>query len=251
VGASNALWLDAASFAVSALMIALLVPSPSAEQAAKRRAGYLEDLKEGLRFIRRDPLIFATVATVMLTNFLDGPLFAVIMPVYVNREFGSALNLGLIIAGFGAGATLGTIIFGAIGHRLPRRMTFALSFIVVGLQFFFLATLPPLGFIVLAFALLGLASGPLNPIILTVMQERVPPELRGRVFGTMTAGAYLAVPLGMFLAGLMVEWKGVRTTLLIQACIYLIITLSLLVNPALGGMDEGRTLSAKAERSKQ
>jgi MFS family permease len=239
MGASHVLWLNAASFAISALMIAALVPSPhAAPLAEKKQSSYLEDLKEGLRFIWRDPLIFAIVATIMVTNFLDAPLFAVIMPVYVKQTFGSAVNLGLIIAGFGAGAMLGTIIFGAIGHRLPRRMTFALSFIIVGLQFFFLATLPPLIFIILAFALLGLASGPLNPIIMTVVQERVPAEMRGRVFGTMTAGAYLAVPLGMLLSGYMLEWKGVRTTLLVQAGIYLITTLSLLINPALRGMNK-------------
>lgn len=241
MGASHVLWLDAASFAISALMIAALVPPPPAaalEQTEKKRTRYLEDLKEGLRFIWRDPLIFAIVSTVMVTNFLDAPLFAVVMPVYVKQAMGSAVNLGLIIAGFGAGAMLGTIIFGAIGHRLPRRITFALSFIIVGLQFFFLATLPPLIFIILAFTILGLASGPLNPIIMTVMQERVPAEMRGRVFGTMTAGAYLAVPLGMLLTGYMAEWKGVRTTLLIQASIYLVITLSLLINPALRQMNK-------------
>lgn len=242
MGPDNVLWVNAASFAVSALMVAALVPAQAApEQAEAKQSKYLEDLKEGLRFIWRDRLIFAVVSTVMITNFLDAPLFAVIMPVYVSRAFGSAVNLGLIIAGFGAGAMLGTIIFGAIGHRLPRRMTFALSFIIVGLQFFFLALLPPIGFIIAAFALLGLASGPLNPIIMTVVQERVPAEMRGRVFGTMTAGAYLAVPLGMLLAGYMVEWRGVGTTLLIQAGIYLAITLSLLVNPSLREMDKAAT----------
>ncbi|HKS29960.1 MAG TPA: MFS transporter [Pyrinomonadaceae bacterium] len=239
MGADRVLWLDAASFAVSALMVAALVPSQAApNQNEEKQSRYLEDLKEGLRFIWRDRVIFAVVATVMITNFLDAPLFAVIMPVYVSRVFGSAFNLGLIIAGFGAGALLGTIIFGAVGHRLPRRLTFALSFIVVGLQFFFLALLPPVGFIIAAFALLGLASGPLNPIIMTVVQERVPADMRGRVFGTMTAGAYLAVPLGMLLAGYMIEWKGVRVTLLIQAGIYLVTTLSLLINPALREMDK-------------
>lgn len=241
MGPSRVLWMDAASFAISALMIAVLVPSPAAAPPETKRTRYLEDLKEGLRFIRRDPLIFAIVSTIMVTNFLDAPLFAVVMPVYVKQSMGSAVNLGLIIAGFGAGAMLGTLIFGAIGHHLPRRMTFALSFIVVGLQFFFLALLPPLGFIILAFAVLGLASGPLNPIIMTVMQERVPAELRGRVFGTMTAGAYLAVPLGMLLTGYMVELTSVRTTLLIQASIYLAITLSLLINPALRQMNKAVT----------
>jgi MFS family permease len=195
-------------------------------------------MREGLRFIRRDPLIFAIVASVMVTNFLDAPLFAVVMPVYVTEAYGSAINLGLVVGAFGAGATLGTILFGAIGHRLPRRLTFALSFITVGLQFFLLASLPPLALLLLAFFILGLAAGPLNPIIMTVVQERVPDNMRGRVFGTMTAGAYLAVPVGMLLAGYLVQWTSVRTTLLLQAGCYLLITLSLLVNPALREMNK-------------
>lgn len=241
MGASQVLWLDAASFAVSALLVAALIPSPQVEHTEKRAGRYLDDLKDGLRFMRGDRLIFAIVSTVMITNFLDGPLFAVIMPVYINQAFGSAVSLGLVIGGFGAGALLGTILFGAVGHRLPRRMTFAISFIIVGLQFFFLAMLPPLAAIILVFGMLGLASGPINPIILTVVQERVPAEMRGRVFGTMTAGAYLAVPLGMLLAGYMVEWKGVRATLLVQAGIYLIVTLSLLINPSLREMNKAVT----------
>lgn len=240
MGASQVLWLDAASFALSALLVAALVPSPASKQTEEEKKGgkYLEEMREGLRFIRRDPLIFAIVSSVMVTNFLDAPLFAVVMPVYVTQAYSSALSLGLAIGAFGAGATLGTIIFGAIGHRLPRRMTFALSFITVGLQFFFFASLPPLPLLIAAFCVLGLASGPLNPIILTVMQERVPADMRGRVFGTMTAGAYLAVPLGMLLTGYLIQWTSVRTTLLIQAGCYLIITLSLLINPALREMNK-------------
>ena len=55
---SRVLWLDAASFALSALLIALFVPNPPAAPKSETRSKYLEDLKEGLRFMRRDRLIF-------------------------------------------------------------------------------------------------------------------------------------------------------------------------------------------------
>lgn len=236
---TRVLWLDAASFAFSALLIALFVPNPPPAPKSETRSKYVEDLKEGLRFMRRDRLVFTITATVMITNFLDAPLFAVILPVYAKQMFGSAANLGLMIGGFGAGATVGTIIFGAVGHRLPRRMTFAVAFIIVGLQFFLLASLPSLVVTIAVLVILGLAAGPINPIIMTVVQERVPVEMRGRVFGAITAGAYLAVPLGMLMVGYLVEWQGVRATLLAQAVLYLVVTLSLLVNPALKEMNKG------------
>lgn len=84
--------------------------------------------------------------------------------------------------------------------------------------------------------MVGLAVGPLNPIINTIEYERVPQEMRGRVFGAITSGAYLAVPLGMLLAGFLVEWIGLRNTIITYASIYFIVILSLLVNPALKSM---------------
>jgi MFS family permease len=237
LGTSNVLWVNAASFAVSALMIATMVPAAHAVKGAAATEGYLNELKKGLQFIRRDRLILTIVMTVMMTNFLDAPIFSVIMPVYVKQSFGSAVGLGLMLAAFGGGALLGTIIFGAIGHRMPRRATFIGAFIIVGLQFWILTTLPGLPVAMLVLATMGVTSGPLNPIILTVTQERIPADMRGRVFGTLTAGAYLAVPLGMVLAGYLLDWIGIRATLLAQAACYFVITFSLLFNPALREMN--------------
>ena len=247
LGASHVLWLDAASFAVSAAMIAMMVPSPPAATQAREPGKYFAELKKGLDFIRHDRLVFAIVATIMITNFLDAPLFTVIMPVYTKQNFGSAVALGLIIAAFGGGAVLSTMIYGAISSRLPRRATFISAFILAGFLLWVLTTLPNLPITMSVLALIGLVIGPINPIILTVVQERVPAEMRGRVFGTLTAGAYLAVPLGMLLAGYLLEWIGLRATLIAQATCYMIVTLSLLINPALRDMSAAGQVTNKAE----
>lgn len=239
VGPAQALWLDAASFLLSALLTAWAVPSA-------RRAGdeapqnYFAELSAGLRYIRRDRLILAIVVSVMITNFLDVSLSSVALPVYVNELYGSALDLGLLIATFGGAAFTGAMIFGAIGHRLPRRLTFAVSFIVVGLRFWVLALFPPLPVLLVMHALAGIAAGSLNPILATVQYERVPAAMRARVFGTLTAGAFLAMPLGVLITGYALEWVGLRPVLLALGTLYLITTLSLLINPALREMDRQR-----------
>ncbi|HEY0605378.1 MAG TPA: MFS transporter, partial [Herpetosiphonaceae bacterium] len=178
--------------------------------------------------------------SVMITNFLDVSLSSVAMPVYVKELYGSALALGLLIATFGGAAVPGALIFGAIGHRLPRRLTFAVSFIVVGLRFWVLALFPPLPVLLVLHALAGIAAGSLNPILATVQYERVPSAMRARVFGTITAGAFLAMPLGVLLTGYALEWVGLRPVLLALGSLYLITTLSLLINPALREMDRQR-----------
>jgi MFS family permease len=235
LGASRVLWFDAASFALSAALVGVAVPFLVVHAEARER--YLDQIVAGLRFIRRERLILTVAATVAVTNFLESPLYAVALPVYVKRTFGSAVDLGVLMAAVGGGAMVGAIVFGALGARLPRRATFTAAFIVLGLPYWALAALPPLAVAAVALVVAGLAAGPINPILATVNQERVPAELRGRVFGTITALAYVATPLGVLLGGYAVEWLGLRATIAAIAAGYLLTTLTLLVNPALREMD--------------
>ncbi|MFX5522354.1 hypothetical protein ABTD78_24090, partial [Acinetobacter baumannii] len=78
----------------------------------------------------------------------------------------------------------------------------------------------------------GLAGGPINPIISTAMYERVPPRLRGRVLGAVRSGAYVAIPAGVRVAGRLVEGIGLGGVLVAIAASYLVVTLSIFLNPA-------------------
>ncbi len=107
----------------------------------------------------------------------------------------------------------------------------------VCLRFFVFALVPLLPALVIANIISGLGAGPLNPIMSTVEQEVVPAEMRARVLGTTMAGAYLGIPLGAFLCGYLVQWAGLTASLLVIGTCYLLTTTSLLVNPALRGME--------------
>ena len=239
LGPSNVLFLDAATFALSATMIAGGVPRPVLIPAEKAPiGGYFANLLEGLHFIRGEQLILSIVIVAVITNFLDSPIFLVILPVYADANFGSAVVLGIMFAGFGAGSLIGTLLFGAFGHRLPRRAMLIACWVVVGLPFWVLATSPSLPVTVAALAITGLAAGPLNPLIFTVVQERTPEHLRGRVIGALWALALAASPLGVVLTGYLLEAVGVRLILVGVATGYLVVTLSMLFNPALREMDE-------------
>jgi len=245
IGTHNVLLLDAASFLVSAALIGLLTPSMSfqeAEDASRRPAGnrYIDDLLEGLRFLWADRLARAIVLTVMITNFLDAPLFAVIMPVYAYDVYGSSVELGLLLGAFGGAALVGAVLYGIVGPRLPRRLTFGVAFVIVGLPFWVLALQPPFAVALAAFIVVGLAAGPINPIITTVMFERVPRAMRGRAMGALTSGAYVAMPLGMLMAGLISERFGVIAAVVLVAAAYLMVTVSTFVNPAFRDMDRPR-----------
>jgi len=253
LGTSRLLWVDAATFGFSALLIGLAISSPAVSMAPSEdeaaSGGYLHQVREGFRYIGQDRLTRAIVLTVMVTNFLDAPLFSVIMPVYAKRVLGSAVDLGLMVSAFGGGAVIGALGFGIVGHRLPRRAVFVACFIVLGLPFWLLASLPPFPATLAALVVSGVASGPINPIIYTVVYERVPRAMLGRVFSAVTAGAFLAIPLGVLIAGYLIDALGIHITMIGVAASYLVVTLSLTLNPAMTTMDRPSIGKAFIEQS--
>ena len=239
LGATNALWLNAGSFLVSATIVAGAIPRIRHELDDEPPGRLLTDLTYGMRFIWSNRLVRAIVLTVLLTNFLDAP-FDVVMPVLAREAYGSASDLGLMYGVSGGAGLVGALAYGAVGHRLPRRLTFVGCFAVVPIVYLVLATLPPLPAALVAIAVVGFAAGPLNPLLLTVATEVVPVRLRGRVFGAIRAGAWASIPAGILLGGVVVDAVGVVPTLLGIGLCYVAVTGYGFVNPAFRELDRGK-----------
>ena len=244
IGASNLLWFDAISFFISALVISILVPFTPAIVAStdENPQTYLQHLREGVGYIFGSSFLLSVIITVMLTNLLDAGLASVVAPVYIKQIFNSPLPLGLIFAAFGGAAFVGTLIFGTIGHRLPRRWTFGIGFTIGGALRFWILLVPILPVLIICYGITGVAIAPINPLIDTAMQENLPQEMRARVFGVVIAGAMMGTPLGAFISGYLVTWLGAQHTLMIMGAIYLLATLSFLVNPAMKQMDKPKQI---------
>jgi MFS family permease len=234
---ANVLWLDAISFFISAAMVAILVTAPRIKPPQAAHTKYLDELRGGLKFLRRDQLLLALMVTIMFTNGVDAAYSSVVRPVYVDQVWGSAFDLGLLIAVNAAGAILGAIVYGSIGHRLPRHATFVTMFMLTGLRFWIMAAYPALGVVLIFTFISSLGAGPLNPIIDALEYERIPPHMRGRVFGVITAGAWAAMPLGTLLGGVFTEQFGVQWMLILLGVTYLITTLSMAFIPAMRQMN--------------
>ncbi|QDY11706.1 MFS transporter [Micromonospora sp. HM134] len=234
LGALPVLAVDAATFAVSALVVALLVPRSlrPAESTGPTGGGYWRDFAVGVRFLTREPLLRAVVLLVLVTNFFDATKSNVLLPVVADRDLGGATAFGLLVGAMGGGALVGSLLFSAVGHRLPRRATFVTAFAVAGgPPFWVLAAAPPLPWIVAVFALSGFAAGAINPLLGAVELERVPAHLRARVFGVIGAGCWAGIPLGALAAGVAVDGFGTTPTLLTVGVCYLLVVLT----PLLGG----------------
>jgi len=236
MGAENVLWLDAGTFVVSAALVAIAVPSP--RQAVRAVGGrYLDELKAGLRFLRGDRLLFSMAVSVGIGNFLSASVLAVIYPVFVNDEYGRASVLGLMATAFGVGGLLGAIIFGAYGHRLPRRAIWVVSFMMVPVEFFVILLTTSLPVILAVLAITAVFSGPINALMVTIRHERIPPPLRGRVFSTFSAITAVATPLGILIAGYAIEAISLRATILSIGILESLLAVAMLITPAFHEMD--------------
>lgn len=241
IGAANVLVVDAGTFAVSALLVGLGVPSAAATSAPvqpKTRTNYRADLSEGLRYVTSNRLILSMILLCLVGNFFDLPLMTVVLPVYAKEVFGSPTSLGLIMGSFAAGALAGTILFGAIGQRLPRRHVFLWGWLLaVVIAYGALSAQVPLAGIMLAGLLGGIMAGPINPILETVVQENTPPQLIGRVFGALVAVAQAAIPFGAATAGLVIEGVGLIPTIAVGGAVYVVVIGLMFFNPALRRME--------------
>jgi MFS family permease len=239
IGASNVLFVDAATFLVSMLLVGTLIPA-SLMAAGQPGAGwsFRARMREGLAFLRRDevliPLELAGAIGILLVNV---PLFALILPAYARERFGDAVDLGLLISVFAVGALAGAGLYSLAGPHLPRRSTWIACYLLTALPFWAMATDAPYLLLGAAMFLFGVSQGLETPLTATVRYERVPLDLRGRVFGALSPITGLSGPLGRLFPTVIIAGIGLTPTIAVLAMLTTLGALSLFTIPAFHRMD--------------
>lgn len=239
-GPVRTLCVDMAAMLLCALTVAVLVPAAPAtrREGSATRASYGEELRDGLRQLRSDRLLGAMAGVLLLTNALDGALNGVLYPAYGTQVLRSSALFGAMVTAMGAGALLGAALYGWAGHRMPRRPLFVGAFVLVGaVRCAALAAEPRVPVLLGVLALSGVGSGVVGPLMMSVAYQRVPEEVRGRVFGLLVACALAATPVGMLGAGLVLDAWGLVAALVGAGALYLAVTLSPLVFPVWRELD--------------
>ncbi|MGB3328274.1 MAG: MFS transporter [Thermomicrobiales bacterium] len=237
MGAENVLWLNAATFVLSALVVAIFIPSTLFAKQVFETAGYLNDVLSGLRFIRHDALLWPMVLLLAAANAISSSIVGVILPWYARDAFGSAASLGVIMAASGAGGFLGSTLYGVWNSRLPRRFVWMIGFLLPPFEFWVFTISPSVAAIVGVFFLVGIASGPINPLMVTIRHERSPESLRGRVFSTYSAVSMAAQPLGILLAGSLIDRIGFLPTVALFGAGAQLVGIATVLIPAFRRMD--------------
>ncbi|MFL6164368.1 MAG: MFS transporter [Jatrophihabitantaceae bacterium] len=227
-GARGAVWLDAASFLLCAVLVACAVssPAPSADPGAGRER-YLTALRSGFDYLRQDRVLVTMLVTVFALNALSYSATVVFLPVWARDVLHSPEALGLALGTFAAGALAGTLVFGVLAKRLPRYPTFLLGALLAGApRLFTLGVSSNLPLVLVVSLVGGFGLAAVNPILGVAMYERIPDRLQARVIGLCTTIAFTGVPIGGLLGGWAVSVFGLRPTLLAAAALCLALNLA-------------------------
>ncbi len=154
LGAAQVLFLDAGTFAVSILIVGLLIAKPSQPTAGSNGSSpqdeeiastAINNLLAGFRFVVRDVVLQTLLPVAILLNFIGRAYGGVILPVYVRDEYNNPAYFGLIISAMGIGMLTGILLFGAYGYRFRRYDTLLVGFTLntVAIWLFTMPSLSP------------------------------------------------------------------------------------------------------------
>src|SRR6185369_7472951 len=206
----------AATYCVSFVLVGLFVERRRAHAAAEEPAR----AREGIRFLVRDRLLRVWVFVFAIGDSAWTAFF-VAVPVLVVARFGADARIaGWLVASFGIGALIGNAVaFRWLANRV-RGISITAAFVMgQALPLWLLVFELPAWAYSCALVASGVANGLVNPSIHTILTLRIPARLRPGALAAMAAVFTLIQPLGVFIAGPVLDSYGVEPVLVALAVV--------------------------------
>jgi MFS family permease len=219
-GAPVVLYADAATFLCSFALLSLLVTARPPRPQSDDGKGVLA----GIRFLLRDRLLRVLGFSALVTNGL-GQMLSAGLTVLAYEEFDSSKVAGAFFAAFGIGAVLGSIVAVKIVARYDPLRLGATAFVALTLPVFALSLDLPVPAVMVALAASSFFGPLVNAPLIGVITVRTPEALRAKVMTSVLTMAQLAGPLGLVVAGPLLESWGPRPVFLLVATGQLLATI--------------------------
>jgi hypothetical protein len=223
-GIALAIAIDSLSFVASVAMLSLMRIENAGALVEKEGNSVIASIREGLLYMWNDRVLKIVFPITLGLNILINGPFAVGIPVIARTRFPEgAAAFGLIMSLFGGGALLGIVLAGALPKLSNKRLgTVSLSVLgVMGIGLGVIGIAPTMYVAAAAALVMGVAQGYANINMITWLQQKVAPEMIGRVMSLVMFAAVGLNPVSTALAGALI---GLNTTVLL-VCAGLLMTL--------------------------
>jgi predicted MFS family arabinose efflux permease len=238
--------IDAVTFAASAGCLLAMSRLPRPEATGRSP---LADLGDGLRYVRSQRWLWASLIAAGLANFVAFAPISLLVPLLVrNVLHAGALELGLVLAAGGLGGLVMTLLIARLGSPRLRITTMWSGWAVSGAGIIGLGVAPTVWF---AGACMFVVSGLLtfgNVLWYPMFQELVPPELLGRASSVDWMVSLALTPLGVLVGGAAAGVIGVRPTMIIGGTTALLLCAVLFV-PGVRDPERGLSPSRSAREA--
>ena len=218
---------SASGFAVSAALhlvftiFLVLVRFPSPPQ---RRIGADYRVRTAVRYVFGDrPLLLALIAVATVGIASDPSI--TLTPSMADELGGGTRLVGILSAAFGVGAAVGMVMLALMRGRMvsERVSTIGMAGLAAGCAVLAIGTTPTVA--IAGFAIAGLGFGWAMTGLSTVVQERAPEELRGRIMALWLVGFLGSRPIAAALLGGTADLVSVHAAFAVAAALSAIVAL--------------------------
>jgi len=232
-GIFTALGMGPSYMAITAFYLAGLflnwwfVPAGRRDPFTPARPAFLPEVWEGLRYVRRTPVLMAGMALAFLVNLTAYPTTLGLLP-YVAREIYhiDQTGLGTLIASFSLGALSGSLLIGFIASRLQPARVMMITAVFWYLLVLLFVHMPDAtsGRIVLLLAgfCQSFSMVPLAAMLMRVSDN----QYRGRVMGVRMLAIY-GLPIGLMAYSPIMAAIGFVATASAYCIVGLVLTLGI------------------------
>lgn len=194
----------------------LVLPIAYRSAAAATSASLLGMLREGWRFARGERLIMGALAVTVIVN-LWGFAYITMVPVIGELALGlSPVLIGVLMSTEGLGAVIGALLVARYDRprQYTRIYTGSSAAFLLGVLAFALSASFPLSLVLILFCGIGIAGFAVMQSTITFLAA--PAAVRSRIMGLVTV-AIGAGPIGMLYVGVLADWLGASTAVVLLA----------------------------------
>jgi MFS family permease len=239
VGAANSMWIVFIAFILAIILISLLhvgdLGLEHREEINDQEKFWSSTLR-GLQVLKSDKAMFYLTMSIVFLAMVYLPTESIVLPKYFS-DIDDPRGLGYVLSSMAAGGIATTLAYPKLVKHFKKRIIVIGALAATSLAMIPMTFFPPIGFFILAGFLLGLGWGPMNPLMNSMVQQRVAPHIQGRVFGVQTSLFYASGPIGMFVTGVSVDVFGVRPVYIAAVSILIVFQLFIMFLPDLHDLD--------------